>query len=655
DGIGVTVSLADAGANTGEAAGDSFVNIQNLIGSAFDDVLIGDAMGNRLDGGDGNDRIIAGLGKDYSSGGAGADTFVFSAMAESPTGGNRDVITDFESIDTIDLTGIDANATLAGLQGFTFIGLSSGTSVGQGQLKLQQWAGITYLLGNAGTDTVADFQVELTGLHNLTTDNFIGLGRAILSGTANADTLKGTNGDDTLNGLGGADRIIGGLGKDLLTGGTGIDTFVLTALADSAVGANRDVITDFETIDKIDLSAIDANASQSGTQKWAFAGLRGADTNVLQGQIEYYHSGGNTFIIGNAGPDGVADFEIQLTGIKTITADNFIGAEKLVEHINFGGGVGDDVLTIAGNGTLTYRDATLPAGVRLAGPAAWTVQGVGNFSGDLTDDVVYKTSGGWYGLINATGGNTNIGYRNGMTLKAVGDYNGDGRDDLLFQSDTSGWLSYVRGGDLANVNVGSRAGSSLIATGDFNGDGREDLLFQSNTSGWLSYARGGDLGNVNVGFRPGQALKAVADFDGDGRDDVLFQSTSSGWISYAKAGNGANFDIGYRNGQTLLGVGDFNGDGAMDLLFRSGSGWMFYTRGDTGANVNIGTIANSTVVGIGDYDADGQSDLLLQHTNGDLSYRPGAATSGSVALGAAAGLEVIADLGTSVGDDMLIA
>lgn len=671
---GVWVDLQGGTATDGFGDTDTLLRIQDVVGTNSNDTIIGNGEANRLEGrdgndaltggggadvlvgGDGDDWLAGGTGKDHYYGGAGADTFVFTAMADSSNSAYRDVITDFEMIDRIDLTGIDANSTLAGLQGFTFTGLSAGNAVNQGELKLQQWNGITYLIGNAGTDTVADFQVEITGLHNLNTDNFIGLGRAVLTGTASGDMLKGTDGADTLNGQGGADLIIGGLGADQLTGGSGSDLFMLTSIGDSMVGANRDVISDFEAIDRIGLPDIDANSSLGGTQKWAFAGLRGDDTNVLQGQIEYYYSGGNTFIIGNAGPDNVADFQIQLTGIKTITAENFIGAEKLSEHINFGGGAGDDVLTVAANGAVHYRDAVQTTPVQLAGPSTQTVLAIGNFGGDLTDDFVYRTTGGWYGLINATGGNTNIGYRNGMTVEAVGDYDGDGRDDILFQNTSSGWLSYVRGGDLANVNIGSRAGSTLMATGDFNGDGREDLLFRNDSSGWLSYARGGDLANVNVGYRAGQSIKAVADFDGDGRDDVLFQSTSSGWISYAKAGNGANVDIGNRNGQTLLGVGDFNGDGAMDLLFRSTSGWMSYTRGDTGTTINIGTIANNTVVGIGDYDADGQSDLLLQHvTSGDLSYRPGAAPSGSVALGAGLGLEVIADLGTGMGDDMLIA
>ena len=63
--------------------------------------------------------------------------------------------------------------------------------------------GYTYVVGNTGTGPTADFHVRITGIQTLSADNFIGLGKVGLTGTANADVLKGT-----------ARRTISGLKED---------------------------------------------------------------------------------------------------------------------------------------------------------------------------------------------------------------------------------------------------------------------------------------------------------------------------------------------------------------------------------------------------------------------------------------------------------
>jgi Ca2+-binding RTX toxin-like protein len=80
---GVVVDLKIGAGSRGDAAGDALEGVENLIGSAFSDVLLGDDQPNRLDGGEGNDRLIGREGADRLIGGSGIDraSYVGSAGA----------------------------------------------------------------------------------------------------------------------------------------------------------------------------------------------------------------------------------------------------------------------------------------------------------------------------------------------------------------------------------------------------------------------------------------------------------------------------------------------------------------------------------------------------------------------------------------------
>ncbi|MGB9366340.1 MAG: calcium-binding protein [Xanthobacteraceae bacterium] len=77
---GVTANMTTPAQNTGDAAGDTYNTIENLLGSAFADTLRGDANANKIEGGAGNDTL---------TGNAGNDTLVFHA------GFGLDTISDF--------------------------------------------------------------------------------------------------------------------------------------------------------------------------------------------------------------------------------------------------------------------------------------------------------------------------------------------------------------------------------------------------------------------------------------------------------------------------------------------------------------------------------------------------------------------------------
>ena len=71
--VGLTVNLENAALNTGIAAGDTYVNVENIYGSIHADNLSGDAGNNRIDGRQGDDDIFGGAGNDVMIGGLGDD------------------------------------------------------------------------------------------------------------------------------------------------------------------------------------------------------------------------------------------------------------------------------------------------------------------------------------------------------------------------------------------------------------------------------------------------------------------------------------------------------------------------------------------------------------------------------------------------------
>lgn len=82
----VTVSLATTlRQDTNGAGNDTLSEIENLVGSSFDDTLTGNDGANTIDGGAGDDTIDGGSGHNILTGGAGQDVFVFDGSSSNVT------------------------------------------------------------------------------------------------------------------------------------------------------------------------------------------------------------------------------------------------------------------------------------------------------------------------------------------------------------------------------------------------------------------------------------------------------------------------------------------------------------------------------------------------------------------------------------------
>ncbi len=92
---GVRVNLGNSSENTGDAAGDTFISIEAVVGSNFNDILLGGSSNDFLRGGNGDDMLYAGAGRDQLYGDDGADVFIFNSLSQI---GNTspDIIRDFD-------------------------------------------------------------------------------------------------------------------------------------------------------------------------------------------------------------------------------------------------------------------------------------------------------------------------------------------------------------------------------------------------------------------------------------------------------------------------------------------------------------------------------------------------------------------------------
>jgi Ca2+-binding RTX toxin-like protein len=157
--------------------------IENILGSGFNDNLFGNELANELAGGsgddylygyEGNDLISGGVGKDVLSGGSGGDTFLF--QSESELG---DIITDF----TVGVDGdkLNVNSLL------TSLGYHGSEPFSDGWLQLEQTD--TDVRVNLDRNGEGDsFSQLVVTLNNISTPNLVG--EMLISGADITPTFK---------------------------------------------------------------------------------------------------------------------------------------------------------------------------------------------------------------------------------------------------------------------------------------------------------------------------------------------------------------------------------------------------------------------------------------------------------------------------------
>ncbi|AVL53687.1 iron-regulated protein FrpC [Roseobacter denitrificans] len=407
DRMDASVSTASFRINLGTFAtgveGMRFVNFENLMTGAGDDVIIGTDDTNLIDSGAGDDRVFGRGGDDGLIGGDGDDILFGEDGNDILRGGSGNDR----------LYGGDGHDEMYGQTGDDLmIGKAGGDSLVGG-------LGSDILIGGAGRDflTGGDDDDELYG--GVDSDNldagegndllYGGDGDDFLAAYGGDDVLKGGNGDDTLAGGLGNDRIFGGTGADEIFGGAGDDVIVGREGNDTVDGgAGNDIILGNFKQDRLSGGAGD-DAIFGGDGRDYLYGNEGNDRLYGGQNLDIIYGGeGDDFIFGNDDNDLLygGDGKDTLYGQQGI--DSLRGEEG--DDILFGGdgddrlsgnsgadmlwgGAGNDILyggsgsdiLRGGLGDDTFEFNEVSDSTRLAADVIKDIEGVGSAGGDVID------------------------------------------------------------------------------------------------------------------------------------------------------------------------------------------------------------------------------------------------------------------------------
>jgi Ca2+-binding RTX toxin-like protein len=315
-----------------------------LYGDDGNDTIDGGSQGDEIYGGDDNDLLTGWHGDDYLEGGKGGDAIFGQDGLDTLYGGeSTDLLNGGDDDDVLyGGDGDDSNAQnfSAGASNSNFTGGLFGETGndyldgGSGHDYLDGGVGIDIMVGGFGNDTfivseAADYIAESVGQGSsdwVRTHAGYTLGTGVeverlsafndasnvnfnLFGNELAQEIWGNAGKNRINGLGGAD-VIKGFGGD--------DTFVYSSSGYSGVGANADIIQDFEDYgddDTLDLSGF------AGTLAWRGTGAIGG-----LNQVRVEQAGSHVLVQINAYGDLNPDVEILLsnTSLANVTSSDFL-------------------------------------------------------------------------------------------------------------------------------------------------------------------------------------------------------------------------------------------------------------------------------------------------------------------------------------------
>lgn len=669
-GSGVVVSLTSIPAQaTGGGGIDTISEFENLVGSAFSDILAGSENNNQLTGGGGDDLIVAGAGNDTLDGGSGDDMLdggdgVDTVSYASSSAGITLDLSHVVATDTVG-AGIDTLTGIENIEGSAFADTLSGDSGnnwlegGSGNDTIQGSAGDDYLVGGEGADTVSyesasgGVSVRLDGRTQDTVGAGIDTIREFenLIGSAFADTLAGDwNTGNTVDG-GDGDDLIKGTGDDILIGGTGTDTVSYasafgvivnlgTGTAQNVSATWADALTGFENIvgssDADTLTGNDGgNVISGGWGNDLIDGGAGDDT--LDGgsgtdTVSYVSAVSGVVVslslsgaqdTGGAGADTIID-------VERIIGSAF--ADSLVGHggaNTLDGGAGNDVLE-GGAGTdilvggldldtASYASASSAVTVNLGLTAAQNTIGAGT---DTLNGIENLLGSGFNDTLTGDAAANSIsGGAGNDTLQ------GGGGDDALDGGGGADTASYslAAGAVIVNLsttgaqNTGAAGTDTLIAMENLLGSNFNDVLTGDGAANTLNGGSGDDW------------------LDGGAGNDVLAGGTGIDSASYAATSDAVTVSLALTTAQNTGGAGTDTLSTIENLV---GTDFNDVLTGSTANNSIVGGAGNDRLDG-------GSGNDLLEGGSGDDTIIGNSGTDTVTYASSTAGVAVTLALATA--------
>lgn len=520
------------GAVSGAAAGDVLVNIESIIASSQNDILVGDSNNNTFTGGAGADQIIGQGGfdtSDYSTSAAGV-TINLNTTALDPLAIGTGTGGDAEG-DTLQL--------IERIIGSAFVDTLNGGELND---TFMGGGGADFINGGFGTDT-AEYSSSAAGVSITLDDTGAALG---VGGDAEGDMLTlienliGSGADDTLIGNALTNRIDGGAGNDFIRGGanTGNEFLIGGAGIDTA---------DYSTSG----AAVIARLSDS------------LDSGILS-------TGGdaqNDVLVTMENINGSA-FDDQLFGASAANRlDGGAGNDVLV------GGAGADIL-IGGAGTDTAFYETSSAGVTIVLDSTGATLGVGgdaqgdqlstieNLIGSNFDDLLVGNSG----VNRLEGGSGNDTFRSGAGGSSAGGIaefivGGAGIDTIDYSASTSAVNARLFSGTSGSLSQGGEAdGDLLLQMENVIGSNFNDQLLGSTAGNKLVSGSGTDQMRGGSGA---DTLSATGTGAKTMYGDGLVDGGVAGQDTFRILGGG-NLIVDYQTGEDLF-LNSLNATGGIAL------------------------------------------------------------------------------------------